>query len=116
MGMEPPTVRQEFDAHNALIECGENPYEGLSVTLVYNAILLLITLYFAFQTRKLPDNINEAKFINLTTYSLLITWIAFIPIYYGTLSLGPKFQSSSLIMGTVLSASVILGCLVAPKM
>ena len=116
LGMEPPTVRQEFDAHSALIECGENPYVGLSVTLVYNAILLLITLYFAFRTRKVPDNFNEAKFINLTTYSLLIIWIAFIPIYYGTLSLGPTFQSSSLIMGTVLSASVILGCLVVPKM
>ena len=116
LGMEPPTVRHVFDAHSALIECGENPYVGLSVTLVYNAILLLITLYFAFRTRKVPGNFNEAKFINLTTYSLLIIWIAFIPIYYGTLSLGPTFQSSSLIMGTVLSASVILGCLVVPKM
>ena len=116
LGMEPPTVRHVFDAHSALIECGENPYVGLSVTLVYNAILLLITLYFAFRTRKVPDNFNEAKFINLTTYSLLIIWIAFIPIYYGTLSLGLTFQSSSLIMGTVLSASVILGCLVVPKM
>ena len=116
LGMEPPTVKHVFDAHSALIECGENPYVGLSVTLVYNAILLLITLYFAFRTRKVPGNFNEAKFINLTTYSLLIIWIAFIPIYYGTLSLGPTFQSSSLIMGTVLSASVILGCLVVPKM
>ncbi|KAL5502551.1 hypothetical protein EMCRGX_G009347 [Ephydatia muelleri] len=116
LGMEPPTVRHVFDAHSAKIECGENPYVGLSVTLVYNAILLFITLYFAFRTRKVPGNFNETKFINLTMYSLLIIWIVFIPICYGTLSLGLTFQSSSLILGTVLSASVILGCLVVPKM
>ena len=116
LGIEPPTVTHVFDDQTAIIECGENPYVGLSVTLVFNAILLLIILYFAFRTRKVPGNYNEAKFINLTTYSLLITWIAFITIYYGTLSLGLTFQSSSLIMGTVLGASVILGCLVVPKM
>ena len=116
LGMEPTTVRHVFDAHSAKIECGENPYVGLSVTLVYNAILLFITLYFAFRTRKVPGNFNETKFINLTMYSLLIIWIVFIPICYGTLSLGLTFQSSSLILGTVLSASVILGCLVVPKM
>lgn len=116
LGLEPPNVRHVFDAHSAVIKCGENPYVGLSVTLMYNAIILFITLYFAFRTRKVPGNFNETRFINLTTYSLLIIWIAFIPVYYGTLSLGLTFQSGSLVLGTVLSASVILGCLVVPKM
>ncbi|KAL5502424.1 hypothetical protein EMCRGX_G009194, partial [Ephydatia muelleri] len=109
----------------SLISCGVRRFAvGFGFSSCFSPVLVrTVRIHRIFNRkasatslRKVPGNFNEAKFINLTTYSLLIIWIAFIPIYYGTLSLGPTFQSSSLIMGTVLSASVILGCLVVPKM
>ena len=115
LAVERPTIKYVFDFNSGIIQCGENPYTGLSITLGYNAILLLITLFFAFLTRKVPENFNETKFINLTTYTLVIIWIAFIPIYFGTITLGPIFQTSSQLLATVLSASAILGGLILPK-
>ena len=115
LAVERPTIKYVFDFNSGIIQCGENPYTGLSITLGYNAILLLITLFFAFLTRKVPENFNETKYINLTTYTLVIIWIAFIPIYFGTITLGPIFQTSSQLLATVLSASAILGGLILPK-
>ena len=115
LAVEHPTIKYVFDFNSGIIQCGENPYTGLSIALGYNAILLLITLLFAFLTRKVPENFNETRFINLTTYTLVIIWIAFIPIYFGTITLGPIFQTSSQLLATVLSASAILGGLILPK-
>ena len=115
LGIEPPSIKHAFDVSSGTIQCGENPYIGLSIALGYNVILLLCTLYFAFRTRKVPENFNETKFINLTTYALMIIWIAFVPIYFGTNALGATFQTSSQVLATVLSASAILGCLILPK-
>ena len=39
---------------------------------------------YAFKTRKIPENYNEAKYIAFTMYSTCIVWLAFIPIYFGT--------------------------------
>ena len=115
LGIEPPSIKYAFGVHSGTIQCGENPYIGLSITLGYNVVLLIFTLYFAFRTRKVPENFNETKFINLTTYTLVIIWIAFVPIYFGTITLGATFQTSSQVLATVLSASAILGCLILPK-
>ena len=114
--IEPPTVKHVFGTHSATIVCGEMMYAGLFITLGYNGILLLFIMYFAFRTRNVPENYNETKFINLTIYSLAIIWIAFIVVYYGTLSLGLTFHSISHTLAAISSASVILGCLVIPKM
>uniref|UniRef100_A0A1I8FPW2 G_PROTEIN_RECEP_F3_4 domain-containing protein n=1 Tax=Macrostomum lignano TaxID=282301 RepID=A0A1I8FPW2_9PLAT len=47
-------------------------------------VLLLCTLY-AFKTRNIPENFNEAKYIAFTMYSTCIVWLAFIAIYFGSL-------------------------------
>ena len=71
LAVERPTIKYVFDFNSGIIQCGGNPYTGLSIALGYNAILLLITLFFAFLTRKVPENVNETKFISLTTFSLV---------------------------------------------
>lgn len=43
----------------------------------------MCTLY-AFKTRKIPANFNEAKYIGFTMYSTCIVWLAFVPIYFST--------------------------------
>lgn len=58
----------------------------------------MCTLY-AFKTRNVPENFNEAKFIGFTMYTTLVIWIAFVVIYLSsehrvtTLSLCISFSS-----------------------
>ena len=112
---ERPSIAHIFNKFNTELKCGESPHSGLSITLVYNFSLLLITTYFAFRTRKVPQNFNEAKFINLTMYSLCILWLAFIPTYYATASLGTIYQTGSLVLAIILNATVTLCILFVPK-
>ena len=113
--IERPGTVHEFSLTRTELKCSENPIAGLSITLGYNFILLLITLYFAFRTRKVPQNFNEAKFINFTIYTLCVLWLAFIPTYYSTASLGTVFQTGSLTLVIILNAFITLFILFVPK-
>ncbi|KAI8770780.1 metabotropic glutamate receptor, partial [Biomphalaria glabrata] len=55
---------------------------GLTSFLGYNLILVFLCSFFAFKTRKLPDNFNESRFISISVYTTLIVWLAFVPTYY----------------------------------
>lgn len=49
-------------------------------------MLLVITCtVYAIKTRKIPENFNESKFIGFTMYTTCVIWLAFVPLYYGTL-------------------------------
>ena len=105
-------LHDDFTTH---LLCSENPFIGLSVTLAYNLLLLVVTTYFAFRTRKVPQNFNEAKFINLTVYTLCVLWLAFIPAYFVTTARHASFRTGSLVIAIILSATVTLCCLLVPK-
>ncbi len=113
--LEPPSVLLVYDDTSTELKCGESPYIGISVSFGYSLFLLLLSTYFAFRARKVPQNFNEAKFINLTLYTIVIIWLAFIPTYFATSQLGTIYQTSSLVLGITLSASTTLCCLFAPK-
>ena len=113
--VEQPNTIFLYDDFTTELLCSENPFIGLSVTLAYNLLLLLVTTYFAFRTRKVPQNFNEAKFINLTVYTLCVLWIAFIPTYFITTALRTSFHTGSLVIAIILSATVTLCCLLVPK-
>ena len=113
--VEQPRTAFIYDDLTTHLVCGENPYLGLSVTLAYNLLLLVVTTYFAFRTRKVPQNFNEAKFINLTVYALCVLWLALIPTYFVTTALRNSFQTGSLVITIILSATVTLCCLLVPK-
>jgi metabotropic glutamate receptor 2/3 len=114
--VEQPCTIFAYNDFNTDLLCGENPYIGFSVTLAYNLLLLIVTTYFAFRTRRVPQNFNEAKFINITVYSLCILWLAFIPMYFVSASvLRTSFQTASLIIAIILTATICLCCLLAPK-
>lgn len=95
--------------------CGESPYVRLPISLLYNLLLLSLSTYFAFLARKIPANFNEAKFIGVTLYGICIIWLGFVPTYIGTVQLGAVYQTSSLIVAILLSATTILTCLFIPK-
>ncbi|XP_052086122.1 metabotropic glutamate receptor-like isoform X1 [Mytilus californianus] len=85
------------------------------MSLVYNMLLIIICTYFAIKTRKIPENFNESKFIGFAMYTTCIIWLAFIPIYFGTLN-SFQIQITTLSVSISLSATVILVCLFTPKM
>jgi len=112
---EPPkTVIRENEKSREL-RCGSNPYIGFSVFLGYNFALLILSTYYAFRTRKVPANFNEAKFINVTLYTICIIWLAFVPIHFATAELSDLFRSVTLVLGVIFSAGTTLGCLFVSK-
>ena len=113
--VEQPGVVLKYGDFTTELICSANPYIGLPVTLAYNLLLLLITTYFAFRTRKVPQNFNEAKFINLAVYTLCILWVGFISMYYVTTKLHAIFQTGTVAISIILSATVTLCCLLVPK-
>ena len=115
LALERPNIQYIYSFQSGEIKCSENPYIGLSVTLSYNAFILVLTMYFAFRARKVPQSFNETKFISLTACILIVIWIAFLPIYFGTVALGAIFQTGSQVLAIVLSATTVLGCFLIPK-
>ena len=113
---ERPVVKYNYSSTTGEVLCKESPYAGLSVTLGYNFVLLLTATYFAVRTRRVPKNFNESKFIGLTVYSLVIIWAVFLPTYYGTAGLGGLYQIATQLVAIVLSASVVLGAILVPRL
>jgi len=112
---EPPETVIVETMNTRELQCGSNPYIGFSVFLGYNLILLILSTYFAFRTRKVPANFNEAKFINITLYTICIIWLAFLPIHFATVGLGNLFRTLTLLLGVIFSAGTTLGCLFISK-
>ena len=113
--IERPSAIYVYSKSRVELVCGESPVIGQVITLGYNFLLLLITIYFAFRARKVPQNFNEARFINLAVYSLFILWLAFILTYYATASLGSIYQTGSLVIAIILNATITLCSLFVPK-
>ena len=117
LAIEPPRVKQVVVNRKALeLICDHNPHATLVVTVLYNLILLIGSTYFAFRTRKVPENFNEARFINITLFTLCLVWLAFVPTFYvSTVELSMVYQVFFLLLTIILSASVTMCCLLMPK-
>lgn len=98
------------------VTCKATAYVGLAISLGYNFLLLIVSTFYAFRTRKIPQNFNEAKFINLTLYSIIIIWFAFIPAYIGASQLGTVYETGTQLFAIVLSATATLCCLFFSKL
>ncbi|XP_066584649.1 metabotropic glutamate receptor 7-like isoform X2 [Prorops nasuta] len=98
---------------SAVLTCRVSTF-SLMMSLVYNMFLILMCTLYAFKTRKIPENYNEAKYIGFTMYSTCIVWLAFVPIYFSSQK-DYKVQIASMCMCINISASVALGCLFTPK-
>ncbi|XP_025106909.1 metabotropic glutamate receptor-like isoform X3 [Pomacea canaliculata] len=96
-----------------ILKCSSDDISFL-VSLVYNILLIIICTVYAVKTRKIPENFNESKFIGFAMYTTCIIWLAFVPIYFGTLN-SFKIQITTLCVSISLSATVALLCLFMPK-
>uniref|UniRef100_T1K821 G-protein coupled receptors family 3 profile domain-containing protein n=1 Tax=Tetranychus urticae TaxID=32264 RepID=T1K821_TETUR len=115
---DPPSVAevpQKLGTRKVVVlQCGISA-TATAISLIYNMILIVFCTMYAFKTRKIPDNFNEAKYIVFTMYSTCIVWLAFIPIYFGTNN-DFKIQLASLSTCISISAAVNIGCLFTPKL
>ncbi|KAK3101279.1 hypothetical protein FSP39_002364 [Pinctada imbricata] len=115
--LEIPGTRLEYPSgkrNEVIRKCGTDDISFL-VSLVYNMFLIIICTLYAVKTRKIPENFNESKFIGFSMYTTCIIWLAFIPIYFGTLN-SFQIQITTLCVSISLSATVALVCLFVPKM
>ena len=86
--IETPGTRQYFPngkRNEVILKCMTDDISFL-VSLIYNMLLIIICTLYAVKTRKIPENFNESKFIGFAMYTTCIIWLAFIPIYFGTLN------------------------------
>lgn len=85
---EPPGIRMYHPNGNRdqiVLKCKVKD-ESFLMSLSYNMILIIICTVYAVKTRRIPENFNESKFIGFTMYTTCIIWLAFVPIYFGTLN------------------------------
>ena len=116
LAVEPPSVETvRTNARTLELHCGASPYFGIPISLSYNLFLLIFSTYFAFHTRNVMDNFNEAKFINVTLYTLCIILLGLIPAYFISINFGTVYASFILLLAIILSASTTLLCLLATK-
>uniref|UniRef100_A0A1I8IY49 G_PROTEIN_RECEP_F3_4 domain-containing protein n=1 Tax=Macrostomum lignano TaxID=282301 RepID=A0A1I8IY49_9PLAT len=114
LGMELPRTRVDYpDRDHKVLRCAVDD-ASIIVSLLYNMILIALCTIYAFKTRNIPENFNEAKYIAFTMYSTCIVWLAFIPIYFGSLK-NFRIKQTALCVCISISAAVTLGCMFATK-
>ena len=82
--LEIPGTTYVFPERMAVVLRCKTSNLSIVVSLMYNMVLIVMCTVYAFKTRKIPENYNEAKYIAFTMYSTCIVWLAFIPIFFGT--------------------------------
>ncbi|XP_076820831.1 extracellular calcium-sensing receptor-like isoform X2 [Clavelina lepadiformis] len=115
--VDPPSVAEPRDDNMTysdyyVIECNMGSLPLLGCVYIYIVLLALAAFIFAFRSRKLPDNFNEAKFITFSMLIFFIVWISFIPAYLTT-----EGSTTTAVNCIAILASTygILGCIFFPK-
>ncbi|XP_063965830.1 metabotropic glutamate receptor 8-like [Lytechinus pictus] len=115
MAANPPhVVRSEASDGEVYLVCHCFVDHFSLLNMAYPILLMVLCTAYAFLTRKIPDQFNEAKFIGFTLYTTCIVWLAMVPIYILTAS-NLKLRLISVSFAVCLSATVSLACLFAPK-
>uniref|UniRef100_A0A8K9UEX7 Metabotropic glutamate receptor 5 n=1 Tax=Oncorhynchus mykiss TaxID=8022 RepID=A0A8K9UEX7_ONCMY len=108
--MEPPQVIHDYPSIRQVNRICYTTNLGVVAPLGYNGLLILSCTFYAFKTRNVPANFNEAKYIAFTMYTTCIIWLAFVPIYFGS-----NYKIITMCFSVSLSATVALCCLFVPK-
>ncbi|XP_070983945.1 metabotropic glutamate receptor 1-like [Oncorhynchus clarkii lewisi] len=109
--LEPPMPVKSYPSIREVYLICNTSTLGMVAPLGYNGLLILSCTYYAFKTRNVPANFNEAKYIAFTMYTTCIIWLAFVPIYFGS-----NYKIITTSFSVSLSVTVALGCMFSPKM
>ncbi|XP_038078721.1 metabotropic glutamate receptor 1-like [Patiria miniata] len=109
--IEPPEAVYDYpDLRRVRLICNTTTL-GILGPLGFDSFLVVLCTLYAFKTRNLPENFNEAKYIAFTMYTTCVVWLAFIPLYFG----GSEMRTIVVCFAVSLSATVALACLFFPK-
>ncbi|KAM6954261.1 metabotropic glutamate receptor 1 isoform 2-T2 [Aplochiton taeniatus] len=109
--LEPPMPVKSYPSIREVYLICNTSNVGMVAPLGYNGLLIMSCTYYAFKTRNVPANFNEAKYIAFTMYTTCIIWLAFVPIYFGS-----NYKIITTSFSVSLSVTVALGCMFTPKM
>nr|XP_056708619.1 metabotropic glutamate receptor 1 isoform X1 [Euleptes europaea] len=109
--MEPPMPVLSYPSIKEVFLICNTSNLGVVAPVGYNGLLIMSCTYYAFKTRNVPANFNEAKYIAFTMYTTCIIWLAFVPIYFGS-----NYKIITTCFAVSLSVTVALGCMFTPKM
>ncbi|XP_010901776.2 metabotropic glutamate receptor 1 isoform X3 [Esox lucius] len=109
--LEPPMPVKYYPSIREVYLICNTSTVGMVAPLGYNGLLIMSCTYYAFKTRNVPANFNEAKYIAFTMYTTCIIWLAFVPIYFGS-----NYKIITTSFSVSLSVTVALGCMFTPKM
>ena len=113
---DPDIVRtspgQTGDAPEIVEICQESHTALLVISLVYNFFIIIGSTILGWMTRRFPGNFNEARHVMFTSFTLMVVWVLFMPLYFYT---GDEFQSGVLALGIVLSAVALMVGIFFPK-
>ncbi|VDN10677.1 unnamed protein product [Dibothriocephalus latus] len=102
LGFDPPATRIDPLQSNFLVLRCAIKDSSMMTSLAYIMLLIVVCTIYAVKTRCIPENFNESKFIGFAMYTTCIIWLAFVPIYFATMS---NFEVS------IRYADVLCGCL-----
>ncbi|KAM6222607.1 extracellular calcium-sensing receptor isoform 1-T1 [Rhynchocyon petersi] len=98
----------ELEDEVIFITCHEGSLMALGFLIGYTCLLAAVCFFFAFKSRKLPENFNEAKFITFSMLIFFIVWISFIPAYASTYG---KFVSAVEVIAILAASFGLLACI-----
>ncbi|NWW69784.1 CASR protein, partial [Climacteris rufus] len=106
----PPSSYRNHELEDEIIfiTCHEGSLMALGFLIGYTCLLAAICFFFAFKSRKLPENFNEAKFITFSMLIFFIVWISFIPAYASTYG---KFVSAVEVIAILAASFGLLACI-----
>uniref|UniRef100_A0A8C5K9B6 Extracellular calcium-sensing receptor n=1 Tax=Jaculus jaculus TaxID=51337 RepID=A0A8C5K9B6_JACJA len=106
----PPSSYRNHELEDEIIfiTCHEGSLMALGSLIGYTCLLAAICFFFAFKSRKLPENFNEAKFITFSMLIFFIVWISFIPAYASTYG---KFVSAVEVIAILAASFGLLACI-----
>lgn len=105
----PPSSYQNYEIDEIIfIICNEGSMMALGFLIGYTCILAGVCFFFAFKSRKLPENFTEAKLITFSMLIFFVVWISFVPAYFSTYG---KFVSAVEVIAILVSGFSLLACI-----
>ena len=123
LGVDPPAVERDPEVvitnfgqtgeAPEIIETCQQPHTAILVLLLaYNFLIIVGCTILGLMTMGFPENFNEAKHVMFTSFTLMVIWVLFMPLYFYT---DDEFQSGVLALGIVLSAVALMAGVFFPR-
>ena len=107
----PEAIFADPTKNDILYICNIQTYD-IVYTLTYNSCIILLCTFYAFRTRKTPENFNEARYIAFAMYTTCIIWVSFLPVQFGV---NKDYATITNSINTTLNATTLLLCIFGPK-